>query len=113
MSKEIKYIIWFLIDFILDSQLDLDVEVSQEEDFQVQLKSSYSFKLKPVDLVKLKTIRIAKNEKKRTRLFKEMGLPIENSESRGQNKIFLSKQSQATTVSTRPNSNSNESGNTH
>jgi hypothetical protein len=76
------------------------VEDSQDEnDFHTQVKSSYQFTVQPVDLVKLQFIRTNKINKKRARIFKEMGLPIEAEKKSHKKKIFLSKRSKVTSAS--------------
>ncbi len=62
-----------------------------DDDFVKQLPTSYQFKLQPVDLAKLRTIRKEKNEEKRRRLFEKMGIPITSTRVRPK-KILLSKQ---------------------
>ncbi|CAF4693640.1 unnamed protein product, partial [Rotaria sp. Silwood2] len=74
------------------SQLDvLDENSNEQEDFHIQLPSSFNFKLQPVDLVKLKSIRTKKNNKKEARLYEAMGLPIEIDKTTNKKKIFISK----------------------
>ena len=82
------------INFLLDSPLDISADDLQANDFQIQLPSSYSFKLKTIDLVKLNAIRVSKNEKKHEKFFEEIGLPTRRDKPY---KIFLSKQHQTKT----------------
>jgi len=56
------------------------------------MPSLYQFKLRAVDLVKLNAIRTKKNNKKRARLYKQMGLPLEVDNPPKKKKIFLNKQ---------------------
>ncbi len=76
----------------------LDKNSNEKEDFQIQLPSSFDFKLQPVDLVKLKSIRTKKNNKKEARLYKAMGLPIEIDETTNKKKIFISKKITKNTI---------------
>ncbi len=62
-----------------------------DDDFVAELKTSYEFRLQAVDHTKLLTIRTAKINKRRARLFEQMGLPLEENIIRPK-KIFLSKQ---------------------
>lgn len=62
-----------------------------DDDFVTELKTSYEFRLQAVDHTKLLTIRTAKINKRRARLFEQMGLPIEENIIRPK-KIFLSRQ---------------------
>lgn len=64
----------------------------------IQLASSYQFKVTPEHLVKLKTIRTTKINKKRARIFEQMGLSIQVDNASRQKKIFLSKQTKATSA---------------
>ncbi|CAF2637171.1 unnamed protein product [Rotaria sp. Silwood2] len=77
------------------SQLSMNVTDSQhDKNFNVQLSPSYQFKLQSIDLMKLKSIRATKINKKTARVFEAMGLPTEI-DDKSQKKIFLSKQAKA------------------
>ncbi|CAF1464470.1 unnamed protein product, partial [Rotaria sordida] len=81
------------------SQLDvLDENPNGQEDFHIQLPSSSDFKLQPVDLVKLQSIRTKKNNKKEARLYKAMGLPIVIDKTTNKKKIFISKTIKTNTI---------------
>ena len=73
-----------MIDVNIYPGLDTTIE---EDDFHVQLVSSYQFKVKAVDLAKLQSIRTMKNNKKKERLFRTMGLPVEVDQSNSSKKI--------------------------
>ncbi|CAF4196118.1 unnamed protein product, partial [Rotaria sordida] len=81
------------------SQLDvLDENPYEQEDFHIQLPPSFNFKLQPVDLVKLQSIRTKKNNKKEPRLHEPMGLPIEIDKTTNKKKIFISKTIKTNTI---------------
>jgi hypothetical protein len=65
--------------------------------------------VKSVDLLKLKAIRTKKLNKKRARLFEDMGLPIEADNTSSEKTIFLTKRSKIPSVVT--NNTVNKSGN--
>jgi hypothetical protein len=91
--------------YVLGSQPNLlDKNSNEQEDFHVQLPSSFNFKLQPVDLVKLKSIRTKKINKKEARLYEAMGLPIETDKTTNKKKIFISKTNKTNLVN---NSKSN------
>ena len=52
--------------------------------------------MQPVDLVKLKSIRTMKINKKRARVFEQMGLPIQTGNESHQKQHFISKRPAAT-----------------
>jgi hypothetical protein len=81
------------IYFIIDLQVDQNIEdFEEEDDFQAQLQSSYQFKVNSVDLAKLKAIRTKKLNKKRASLFEAMGIPIEVDNKSHKKKICFAKQ---------------------
>ncbi|CAF4583183.1 unnamed protein product [Rotaria socialis] len=61
-------------------------------DFIAELPSHHQFNLRAVDLAKLLVIRTAKNNKKKDRLFRQMGLSNVTDITTPSRKIFLSKQ---------------------
>lgn len=69
----------------------------EEDDFHVQLDSSYEFNIDTVDFAKLKSIRIKKNNKKSSRVFQQMGLPVEVDRSSACKKIVQLKPKSGTT----------------
>ena len=73
-----------------------DEALQYEDDFHTKLPSSYEFNVQPVDLVKLKSIRTTKINKKRDHLFEKMGLPLPSRNKRQKRKIFLKRRSQVT-----------------
>jgi hypothetical protein len=79
---------------------DVTRNSEEEDDFHIKLSSSYSFTLKSTDLGKLTSIRAAKINKKRCRLFQEMGLPIEVDKTSVKKKIFISKKRKTTSTTT-------------
>ncbi|CAF1474305.1 unnamed protein product [Adineta steineri] len=86
----------------LSTQIDAsDEDISDEDDFHTVTASSYKFKIKSVDLEKLKAIRIKKNNKKCSRVFEQMGLSIQvNEKTSSERKIYLTKQTKSTSTST-------------
>lgn len=52
------------------------------------MPSSHQFKVQPVDMIKLKAIRVNRNKKKRARLYEEMGLPVPIENKSHQKKHF-------------------------
>jgi hypothetical protein len=90
---------FFLICIVSGSQLNFTPEDLQDEnDFHAKVASSHQFKVQPVDLVKLKSIRTTKINKKHARVFEEMGLPIQTQNKSHKKKIFLSNQSKVTSA---------------
>lgn len=69
-------------------------DAAQEEDFVVQLSTSYDFKLNSVHFAKIQAIRTMKNNKKRARLFEAMGIPVAVDKGSRSKKIIISKQKQ-------------------
>jgi propanediol dehydratase large subunit len=87
---------FLIICIILGIQLNVTVADSQVgDDFIAELSSCHEFTLRPVDLAKLLVIRNKKINKKKARLFEQMGLSnvTENTTSK---KIFISKQNKLT-----------------
>jgi hypothetical protein len=79
--------------FISGVQLDMSIISSTfADDFVAELATSHQFKLQAVDHAKLLKIRIEKINKRRARLFEQMGIPLQENKMRPK-KIFLSKQS--------------------
>ncbi|CAF4202257.1 unnamed protein product [Rotaria sordida] len=76
----------------------LDENPNEQEDFHIQLPSSFNFKLQPVDLMKLQSIRTNKNYKKEARLYTAMGLPIEIDTTTNKKTIFISKTIKTNTI---------------
>ncbi|CAF1049511.1 unnamed protein product [Rotaria sordida] len=80
----------------IGSPPNISIEDSQDDNnFNIQLPSSYQFKLQLVDLVKLKSIRTTKINKKTARVFKAMGLSSEV-DDKSPKQIFFSKQAKTT-----------------
>ncbi|CAF1053432.1 unnamed protein product [Rotaria sordida] len=80
----------------IGSPPNISIEDSQDDNnFNIQLPSSYQFKLQLVDLVKLKSIRTTKINKKTARVFKAMGLSSEV-DDKSSKQIFFSKQAKTT-----------------
>ncbi|CAM4769922.1 unnamed protein product [Rotaria magnacalcarata] len=75
-------------------------------DFVAELPSHHQFNLRTFDLAKLLVIRTAKNNKKKDRLFKQMGLSNVTDITTPSRKIFLSKQTKLlkSTINTTVNS---------
>ncbi|CAF3689036.1 unnamed protein product [Rotaria sordida] len=95
----------------IGSPLNISIEDSQDDNnFNIQLPSSYPFKLQLVDLVKLKSIRTTKINKKTARVFKAMGLSSEV-DDKSPKQIFFSKQ--AKTTSSMVNKVADTPGNTN
>ena len=86
---------YYFVDADGNSSLE---EAVQEEDFEVQLSTSYDFKLNSVHFAKIQAIRTMKNNKKHARLFEAMGIPIEVDKSSRSKKIIISKQKRGRTA---------------
>ena len=83
----------FLTLFCLFSGSQVSMSIVNEDgggDFRIHLPSSFTFKLQSVDLVKVKSIRTKKINKKTTRVLEAMGLPVEGADKLRQ-KILLSR----------------------
>lgn len=66
------------------------------------MPSSHQFKLRSIDLAKLQSIRTAKNNKKRTRIFEAMGLSGGDDRSSNSKRIIQLKRTNANSSSFRP-----------
>jgi predicted metalloenzyme YecM len=81
--------------FISGVQSDMSIISSAfADDFVTELATSHQFKLQAVDRAKLLKIRTEKINKRRARLFEQMGIPLQENIIRPK-KIFLSKQSRS------------------
>ncbi|CAF4240825.1 unnamed protein product [Rotaria sp. Silwood2] len=73
-------------------------DVQDNDNFHIQLSSSYQFKLEPIDLVRLKSIQTTKLKKKHDRMCEAMGLFL-GFNDKPRKKIFLSKEAKETSSS--------------
>ncbi|CAF2661092.1 unnamed protein product [Rotaria sp. Silwood2] len=73
-------------------------DVQDNDNFHIQLSSSYQFKLEPIDLVRLKSIQTTKLKKKHDRMCEAMGLFLDFN-GKPKKKIFLSKEAKETSSS--------------
>ena len=81
---------------ISDPQLNEATRSFEEDDFDIHLSASCQFTLQSTDLVKLKSIRAANINKRRCRMFQEMGLLIELNKASDKKKILISKERKTT-----------------
>ncbi|CAF2148336.1 unnamed protein product, partial [Rotaria magnacalcarata] len=106
VCKNIVYS-FLIISIVSGIQLNETVHDSLAgNDFVAELPSHHQFNLRTFDLAKLLVIRTAKNNKKKDRLFKQMGLSNVTDITTPSRKIFLSKQTKLlkSTINTTVNS---------